>query len=111
MITTFTITGNLTKDIVVELVGENKVPKAVFVVASNRSQGASADFVVVTAWGDTALNLAKYKGKGDYVAIEARIRPHEWTNADGELRKRLEVHAERIDYGPRVNRYEDDSTE
>ena len=64
------LTGNLTKDIVLEKVGKDQTSKASFTLAVSRDYKNSkgeyeTDFPKVTVWRNSADYLAKYAGKGN----------------------------------------------
>jgi len=77
-----------------------------FRVASNeRYKNARGDRVERTtwaplvAWGQTAVNIAKYFKKGDPIVVEARLQENRWTDRDtGKARSRLELVVDRFHF-------------
>ena len=73
------LTGNLTKDIVLEKVGKDQTSKASFSLAVSRDyknvKGEyETDFPKVTVWRNSADYLAKYAGKGTMIEICGKLQ-------------------------------------
>ena len=73
------LTGNLTKDIVLEKVGKDQTSKASFTLAVSRDYKNSkgeyeTDFPKVTVWRNSADYLAKYAGKGTMIEVTGKLQ-------------------------------------
>ena len=108
--------GNLAKD--VELKDTPTGHKVgALVVASNRtflSNGNKAKetaFIDVEVWGVTAENCSKYLQKGSPVVVEGRLKQERWETPAGEKRSRIKVVASNVQFLPRANKDQEQSTE
>ena len=73
------LTGNLTKDIVLEKVGKDQTSKVTFTLAVSRDYKNSkgeyeTDFPKVTVWRNSADYLAKYAGKGTMIEVAGKLQ-------------------------------------
>lgn len=100
-INTFTIVGNVTKDVVLRYTA-NGTATATFTVAVDNvffdRQGGKqqeTDYIPVTTYGKQAENDAKYLKKGSTVAIVGRIRS--WYKPE-EKKGGFNFEAERVQY-------------
>lgn len=64
---------------------------------SKRDKDKGADFIQCTAWNRTAENLAKYKVKGDQIAIEGVLEVSSYEK-DGQKRWVTQVNAHTIEF-------------
>lgn len=92
------ITGNLTRD--PELTRSQKdmpILKMGVAVNDRRKNPAtgewedSVNFVDVTMFGTRAESVSRFLSKGKAVAIEGKLRWHQWESPTGEKRSKLEV--------------------
>ncbi len=92
------ITGNLTRD--PELTRSQKdmpILKMGVAVNDRRKNPAtgewedSVNFVDVTMFGTRAESVSRFLNKGKAVAIEGKLRWHQWESPTGEKRSKLEV--------------------
>lgn len=63
---------------------------------SNNTKKTS--FIDVTAWGNTAANVAKFCVKGSMVGVSGRLQQDTWTAKDGTARSTLKVIANSVDF-------------
>ena len=56
------------------------------------------DFINVTTYGIFADTVAKYKKKGDLIAIKGKIRNDKYTDKDGKAKYKTYVIAELIEF-------------
>jgi single-strand DNA-binding protein len=109
------IMGNLTKDPEVRTISTGK-EVANFIVAVNRGEkngnDLGADFVPVTAWGNTANAVGKYLSKGKPVFIEGRLHTSNYEK-DGEKRFSMQVTAQSVKFLPSSKKkgQQDDDTD
>ncbi len=52
----------------------------------------------VVSWGKEAENSALYLRKGALVLVEGTLKSHEYVNAEGQQRQRMEVHADHVTF-------------
>lgn len=92
------ITGNLTRD--PELTRSQKdmpILKMGVAVNDRRKNPAtgewedSVNFVDCTMFGTRAESVSRFLSKGKPVAIEGKLRWHQWESASGDKRSKLEV--------------------
>ncbi|UCF24784.1 MAG: single-stranded DNA-binding protein [Ralstonia sp.] len=100
-INTFTIIGNVTKDIELRYTGSG-TPSVTYTVAvdnvwydNNGTKHEECDFIPVTTYGKQAENDAKYLKKGSAVAVIGRIRS--WYKQE-ERKGGFNFEAERVQY-------------
>lgn len=100
-INTFTIVGNLTKDVELRFTA-NGTPSVTFTVAVDNvyfdrdgKKHEEADFIPVTTYGKQAENDAKFLKKGSTVAATGRI--HSWYKPT-ERKGGFNFEAERVHY-------------
>ena len=73
------LTGNLTKDVVLEKVGKDQTSKVSFTLAVSRDYKNAkgeyeTDFPKVTVWRNSADYLAKYAGKGTMIEVCGKLQ-------------------------------------
>ena len=91
--------GNLTRNVEVREVGQNKVAR--FAIAMNEkyrkqdgSFAESTEFLEVENWGDNGIY--PYLLKGQLVYVEGSIKTEKWTGDDGVERTTIKVRARNI---------------
>lgn len=101
------IVGNLTQD--PEL---KSLPSGTavcnFGIATNRTytdgdgnQQEDTNFHNIVVFGRQAETTAQYLSKGSLALVEGRIQHRSWEGDDGQTRRRTEIVADRIQFGPR----------
>lgn len=78
--------GRLTKDAVVESVGQKGTQITKFSIANNTGFGAYArtNFFNVQIWGKAGVAVAPYLTKGKQVAIAGCLENVKWTDQNGQ---------------------------
>lgn len=99
------VTGNLTKDPELRSTGSGmsvlKMRMAVNDRRKNQTTGEWEDvpnYVDVTVFGARADALARFLSKGSKVAIEGKLRWHEWESPGGDKRSALEIVADDVEF-------------
>ncbi len=99
------ITGNLTRDPELRATPNGTSVLALGVAVNDRRKNPSTgewedvpNFIDVTVFGPRADALSRFLKKGSKVAIEGRLRWHQWETAQGEKRSKIEVVAEEIEF-------------
>lgn len=70
-----------------------------FRLAVNReTKDKEADFITCKAFGKTAENLVKYKGKGDEIAVTGRIQTGSYKNSEGRTIYTTDVMCSRVEF-------------
>ena len=96
--------GNLTRDPVLEFVGDNSDAVASFGLAVNRKVKKGdvweddVCFVEITVWKKQAENCAAYLSKGRPAFIEGYLKFSKWETDDGQKRNKLEVVANTVQF-------------
>lgn len=93
----FIFTGNLTADVELKNVANDKVV-ANFSVAVARPHSEETDFFNVEVWGKQAENCDKYLKKGSKVLVVGYIKTRSYDDKDGVKRKVWEVNAEQVEF-------------
>jgi single-strand DNA-binding protein len=52
----------------------------------------------VVSWGREAENASRYLKKGALVLVEGTLKSHEYQDAEGRQKQRMEVHADHVTY-------------
>ncbi|MFN7685366.1 MAG: single-stranded DNA-binding protein [Oligoflexia bacterium] len=52
----------------------------------------------VVSWGKEAENTALYLRKGALVLVEGTLKSHDYVNAEGQQKQRMEVHADHVTF-------------
>jgi single-strand DNA-binding protein len=52
----------------------------------------------IVSWGREAENSALYLKKGALVLVEGTLKSHDYVNAEGQSRSRMEVHADQVTF-------------
>jgi len=99
------IEGNLTKDPVM-----NETPKGTsvctFSLASNRyykvdeEPQSEVSFFDVETWAKLAGTCSEYLKKGRGVRVVGRLKQDRWNDQDGNLKSRVKIIAEHVDFKP-----------
>lgn len=104
MLNTVHLAGNLTRDPVVKVVGDQRTV-ANFGLAINRrfrtssgEQKEETTFVEIECWGRQAELVGQYMTKGRNVMIEGSLRLDQWENKEGQKRSQLRVQAQRVHF-------------
>lgn len=91
--------GNLTRDVEVREVGQNKVAR--FAIAMNEkyrkqdgTMAETTEFMEVEYWGNSGV--FQYLTKGQMVYVEGSIRTEKWTGNDGVERSTTKLRAREI---------------
>jgi single-strand DNA-binding protein len=75
-----------------------------FVIASNRfhkskdGMATETSFFYVETWLDLAKKCYDLAKKGTNCRIQGRLRQNRWENSDGELRSKIVIVADRVDF-------------
>ena len=93
----FIFTGNLTADVELKNVANDKVV-ANFSVAVARPHSEETDFFNVEVWGKQAENCDKYLKKGSKILVVGYIKTRSYEDKDGVKRKVWEVNAEQVEF-------------
>ncbi len=77
-----------------------KTKKAVceFNVAVDRINSDETDFIPVTAWETTAMNLVKYCDKGSKIGITGHLAQSSYVDTEGKKRSKVFVRATVIEF-------------
>ena len=83
------LTGRITKDLVIEKVGNSGISKATFNIAVERefknSEGKKdADFPRIVVWKQAADYLAKYAAKGTLIEVTGKIQTGSYKDKNGQ---------------------------
>ena len=98
------ISGNLTRDPELRVTSGGLQVLSFGVAVNDRRRNADGEwedapnFVDCTMFGKRAEALSRYLSKGQKVAIEGRLRWHQWEANDGQRRSKLEVIAEELEF-------------
>lgn len=64
----------------------------------NKDKERAADFFDCVAWRGTADFVSRYFEKGKAILVEGRLQNNDFTNKDGEKRRRVEVLVENVSF-------------
>lgn len=102
------IVGNLTRDPELRTAGQTTAVSLRVAVNDRKKDQQTGQWVDapgyynVTAFGGLADNVARYTRKGSQVAVDGRLRWHEWHDQQGNKRESIEIVAQDIQFvGPR----------
>lgn len=101
MLNHITLMGRLTRDVELRYT-PTQVPVANFSLAVDRDFGGKdggekvTDFIEVVAWRNTAEFVGKYFRKGSMAVVSGRLQMTDWTDKEGNKRKKAEVVAENV---------------
>lgn len=92
------LTGNLTRDAELKQTAGGMAIVSMRLAVNDRRKNATsgqwedvANFVDVTMFGSRGEAVSRFLTKGKAVAIDGKLRWHEWESAAGEKRSKLEV--------------------
>jgi len=98
------VCGRLTRDVELRKVPSSGVSVTELSVAINDRRKdhhgqwiTDSTFVEVTVWGSAAENAAETLGVGSTVLVNGRLKMNQW-EAEGEIRSRLRVVADRLQH-------------
>ena len=89
--------GRLTKDPELKTT-QNGKSVVTFSLAVDGFKKGETDFIDCVAWNATAENLAKFKKKGEQIALTGRITTRSYEDRQGNKRKAVEVTCNTIDF-------------
>ncbi|MGC9220233.1 MAG: single-stranded DNA-binding protein [Solirubrobacteraceae bacterium] len=98
-----TITGNLTRDPELRALPSGTSVCELRVACNGRRRNADGqweddpNYFNVSVWGQQGENCKRYLSKGRGVAIDGRLRWHEW-EADGQKRQAVDIIAETVQF-------------
>lgn len=108
--------GNLTKDPEMKEVASGGFV-CVFPIATNRfykdstgEKKQDTQFIDIVCFGKQAESSGQFLQKGSQVFITGRIQTRSW-EVEGEKRFRTEVVAERVSFGNKIKKEEEDLTD
>ena len=83
---------------------QSGIPVTSFTIACDRdykdANGDKAtDFIDVVAWRNTADFVSRYFTKGRMAVIDGRLQLRDWTDRDGNKRRRAEILANSVHFG------------
>lgn len=106
MVNNINLMGRMTRD--PELRSTNSGTSVVdFVLAVDRdyttkdSGERQTDFIECVAWKSTAEFIAKYFPKGSQISVVGRLHVRNWTDKDGNRRRKYEVEVEKAYFAGR----------
>jgi single-strand DNA-binding protein len=95
------IAGRLTQDVELRHTPSD-VPVASFSIANeddfkkNADGKREVDFFDVVAWRGLAGIVSTHCTKGRYIEVEGRLKVRVWKDKDGNNRRSVEIHAEKV---------------
>lgn len=104
-----TITGNLTRDPIVNVrtIGDQQVKVANFTVAVNEGYGEhrKTSYFRINAWRGLADTVEQYLTKGRKVLVEGPVSARNYIGSDGKMYLSLEIRADVVEFlSPNPNR-------
>ena len=98
------LTGNLTKDAELKQTSGGMAIVKMRLAVNDRRKNASTgqwedspNFIDVTMFGSRGEAVSRFLSKGKQIAVEGKLRWHEWESAAGEKRSGIEVVADDIE--------------
>jgi single-strand DNA-binding protein len=98
------LTGNLTRDAELKQTSGGMAIVKIRLAVNDRRKNAStgqwedsANYVDVTMFGARGEALSRFLTKGKGIAVEGKLRWHEWESQSGEKRSALEVIADDVE--------------
>jgi single-strand DNA-binding protein len=98
------LTGNLTRDAELKQTGGGMAIVKMRLAVNDRRKNASTgqwedspNYIDVTMFGARGEALSRFLSKGKQIAVEGKLRWHEWESAAGEKRSGIEVVADDIE--------------
>jgi len=99
------ISGNLTRDPELRATPSGTSVLALGIAVNDRRKNQETgqwedvpNFFDVTIFGARADALSRFLSKGSKVAIEGRLRWHQWENPQGEKRSKVDIIADEIEF-------------
>lgn len=96
--------GNTTSDVAFSTAGNGK-PMARFTIATDRfytnqhqERCKKTSFMPVIIYGDYAVRMRDYVGKGSKILVEGHLDNNNWTDSNGINHYDLQIVVERIDF-------------
>lgn len=97
-----TLIGRLTADPELKETATG-VPVTTFTLAVERKVNRKEiDWIDIVAWRGCAEFVCKYFTKGSPMVVEGSIQTRMWDDKNGQKRKSVEVHADSVEFVPRV---------
>ena len=98
------LTGNLTKDAELKQTSGGMAIVSMRLAVNDRRKNSSTgqwedspNFIDVTMFGSRGEAVSRFLSKGKQIAVEGKLRWHEWEAASGEKRSKVEVVADDIE--------------
>lgn len=96
------LTGRLTADPELKETATG-VPVTTFTLAVERKVNRKEiDWIDIVAWKGCAEFICKYFQKGSPMIVEGSIQTRAWEDKAGQKRKSVEIHADSVEFVPRV---------
>lgn len=95
---TVQLIGNLSSDVTLKSVGDDKKVASFFIAVNRKGKDAGADFIPVSTWNGSADACAKYLKKGNKVSVEGQIRTRRFEDDNGVTQYRWEVSANSVGF-------------
>jgi len=98
------LAGNLTRDPVVRMFGNDRAVANFSLAINHRYKSADGSvkedvtYVDIEAWGRTAELVGQYLSKGRSCFIEGRLKLDNWEDKDGSKRSKLKVVADSVQF-------------
>ena len=99
------ITGNLTRDPELRsTAGGMAILKMGIAVTARRKNAQSGEwedvpnFFDVTVFGSRGESLSRFLSKGSKIAVEGKLRWHQWETPEGDKRSKVEIIADDIEF-------------
>ena len=95
--------GRMTRDIELKTT-QSGISVCNFSIAVDRpgtnKDNRIADYFECTAWRGVAENIAKYFHKGDPIGIHGTLQTDDYTDKDGNKRKKIEISVDSFEFMP-----------
>lgn len=102
MLNQIVLVGRLVKDVEVKKLESGKrVANAVLAVPrnfKNENGEYDTDFIDVVIWNSFADNTAEYYRKGDLIGLRGRLETNIYEDANGDIRKTMQVVCDRVSF-------------
>lgn len=76
---------------------QSNTPVTSFTIAVDRFKDG-VDFFDCTAWNKTADFVSDYFRKGDMICVRGRLQNREWTDKDGNNRRKTEIVVDEVSF-------------
>ena len=94
----WTITGNLGKDVEVKAFEKGSVAKFSVAVSSGYGERKKTHWVLVSVWGKQGEACAKYLSKGKKVLVIGELECRPWVDKENNNRFSLEITADKVEF-------------